>query len=105
MIGLSLANEGLRCCNPATEPAAACKACHDAIYDHYRLGLLELLGNISATGALAVINSCYPNTDYTEEEYGHVKSREPLFLPRICSRTRMGCFVLPYKSPSRGDYQ
>ena len=71
-IGLSLANEGLRCCTPLMTPAK-CKACHDEIFEHYSAGMTELVTKIRALGASPIIAGCYPNSDYTADEYVYIQ--------------------------------
>ena len=73
VVGLLLANEGLRCC---TNNPSECAMCHQKIFDHYN-GTLPACSNCwpkcGPWGALPIIASCYPNSEYTEVKYGFIR--------------------------------
>jgi len=78
VIGLSLSNEGLRCCGSQPQNSSACSACHSYVYDHYATGMKQLITEIEGIGARPVIQSCYPNSDYSTEEYALIRSMNML---------------------------
>lgn len=63
-IGLSLANEGIR--NQGT-------AEKDSIYRQYIWGMKALITLIRSQGMVPVVGLCYPNGDYTPQEYEYIK--------------------------------
>jgi lysophospholipase L1-like esterase len=63
-IGLSLANEGIRTPD---------RAQREAVYRQYKWGLQSLIELIRSKGMTPVVGLCYPNGDYTAEEYDCVK--------------------------------
>jgi hypothetical protein len=71
-IGLSLANEGIRVarfffsallislCSKGTDP--------EAIYTHFKNGMLQLINQSRAAGVVPLMGLCYPNSDFTPKQ-------------------------------------
>ncbi|MGE4285455.1 MAG: GDSL-type esterase/lipase family protein [Phycisphaerae bacterium] len=63
-IGLSLANEGI---------GMHGKEAKDRIYQQYIEGLKNIVELVRGRDMQPIIGLCYPNSDYTEKEYGYIK--------------------------------
>ncbi len=63
-IGLSLANEGIFNQDRSQK---------DAVYRQFKWGMQSLIALVRSNGMTPVVGLCYPNTDYTDDEYAYVK--------------------------------
>ncbi|MBF0197359.1 MAG: hypothetical protein HQL32_06595, partial [Planctomycetes bacterium] len=62
LIGLSLANEGIRGLNP------------EGVYKQYIRNMKKLIQVIRKHGCIPVVSNCYPHALYNEKSYGYVRS-------------------------------
>ena len=64
VVGLSLANEGIRMDDPAER---------ERVFEQFRTGLLGIIERCRREGMRAVVANCYPHSDYQPEHYEAVK--------------------------------